>query len=255
MNINPEQLKSLIDEIKSAGASLGEELTTSSKKVLTDSGRDIKLELDKKIEQQLTNYLKNEFHKPVLGEEFLSVTKDDFKEGFIVDPIDGTMNFFRNSPVFCIAVAYMENQEFKLGIIYNPIFDELVVGGEGIPVTVNGNIAQRPLDISIDKAILATGFPVNYNFEDDTESTSYLKKLKKFKKIRMIGSASQSLAWIVQNRMDVYWEKSIMLWDVAAGLAILKQMGFAIEIQNMHLAKDWSCDVKVAPNSLILSSM
>lgn len=229
--LSKEDLKKIEIFIKEAGEYLLS-FYEQELKTLSLEGRDIKLEADQALEKKIKNFLLKEFNYPVLGEEFGAT--DDFSSltGFVIDPIDGTMNFSRKNPIFCISIGFVEDGNPVLGVIYNPILKELVSGLVGKGAWFNGELleASSKNKLKMSQSILATGFPTKMDM-GESSITEFFNFIKKFKKVRMIGSAAQSLAWLALGRVDCYYEKSIMYWDVVAGLAISKSIFKNVEIQ------------------------
>lgn len=222
--------------------------------VLSCEGRDIKLEADQFLEKFIKKKLSQEFSHPILGEELGETSKFDDLTGFVVDPIDGTMNFSRKNPIFCISIGFLDKGVPDFGAIYNPVLKELYVGSETLGVSYNGKSVQLDKNLDISRAILGTGIPTHMNLEDQTEFVNYIVKIKKFKKVRMIGSAAQSIAWIVNNRVDAYMENCIMLWDICAGLALVKGAG-GHYIMAENKSKKWAYNVRAAVNKDIVSQL
>ena len=132
---------------------------------------------------------------PILSEESADISwevRQTWQRYWLVDPIDGTMNFSRTNPIFCISVGYVENGEPIWGLIYNPVLKELIKGSEE-GLFLNGNSFTRENITDPKQAILSTGIPTYLNI-DDNGFFQYLSTMKTFKKIRMIGSAAQSVA-------------------------------------------------------------
>lgn len=208
-------------------------------------GRDIKTQADLDANAVILESLSG-IGLPVLSEE--SGASDRFSlEGqcWIIDPLDGTMNFVRGLPIACVSVALWDKGQPQFGVIHDVFSGEVWTGGSGQLACCNGEpvtvgTAGRP-----DAAILATGFPRARDYSTDAMGSS-LQRFSDYKKVRMIGAAAVSLAWTAAGRMDLYLEEGIFLWDVAAGLAIMEGAGGAIRWSTPD--SDWKCTV-VAGNA------
>lgn len=222
--------------------------------ILNKDKRDIKAEADQLMEMKIRDFLKSEFTFPILGEEFGD--DGDFNDltGFVIDPIDGTYNFTRKNPIFCISVAFLEKGNPLFGIVYNPILKEMISGIVGDGVYLNDIKQKSRNSIEINQSVVGTGFPTKMNLEDDERLKKYFENMKKFKKVRMLGSAAQTLAWIGIGRLDAYFENSIMLWDVAAGLAIVEASGGCYSIEQLE-ELDFSFNVSAAIDNKILQEI
>lgn len=192
--------------------------------VQSDEGHDIKTLADSAAESCIKKRLASS-GIPIVAEESANDT-DDWKNGqyWLADPLDGTMNFSRRFPCFSVSVGLWANYEPILGVVYDianrSVFSGIVDQGawrDGKPIAVS-DVNDRG------QAIFATGFSVKRNY-DDAALFSFVKRVQSFKKIRMIGSAALSLAMVAQGTFDAYFEEDIMVWDVAAGLAIVKAAG------------------------------
>jgi len=199
-------------------------------KVEQDLDRDVKIAADKKLESFIIEHLIKETQFSILSEETGAVTKSssNSKYHWIIDPLDGSLNFSRGIPVSCISIALWKDMEPLLGVVYDFNHNETFSGivGEGAwlnnkPITVS-NITE------ISKAVLCTGFPVSTDFSMKS-IFKFSEKIREFKKVRLLGSAALSLAYVACGRADIYFENDIKIWDVAAGLALVKAAGGVVK--------------------------
>lgn len=163
---------------------------------------------------------------PVLSEESgytNSSTHTDFC--FVVDPLDGTFNFVKGLGPSAVSIALWHDKTPVFGVIYNLSERKLFWGGRGLGAFVD----DEPIMVSAtgDRRIasICTGFPVRFDVEDSQTIDEFWRTVHPFGKVRMIGSAAISLTLVAQGAADVYFEQGIMLWDVAAGLAIVQGAG------------------------------
>jgi myo-inositol-1(or 4)-monophosphatase len=206
---------------KEVSIKVGKFLKTKTVKAIESQiGKDIKLELDKKSEDMIITALNEEFSYPILSEE-IGLTKklESNKPYWIIDPIDGTLNFSRDNPTCCISIAFWIDKKPIFGIIYDFSRDELFSGYLGYGAWLNDELIKKSVKKEKSQAILATGFPTYMNTDKNTLS-EFISQIQEYKKIRMIGSAALSLAYVACGRFDCYMEQNIKLWDVAAGIAI-----------------------------------
>ena len=201
-------------------------------KIIANPHRDIKLEADFKSEQIIIDILKDKSNFPILSEERGSIEiKNAIEEEqykWIVDPLDGSMNFSRGIGVCCVSIALWQDSYPVLGVIYDFNRNEYFTGVANEGAWLNGNPISTGKVKEITNAVLATGFPVSMDYSNKALS-SFVLDISRYKKIRMIGSAALSLAYVACGRFDIYYEKSIKIWDVAAGLALVKAAGGTIE--------------------------
>jgi myo-inositol-1(or 4)-monophosphatase len=187
-------------------------------------GKDIKTQADVAAEQLIISIL-SESGIPVIAEETASdVLLQGDNAMWIVDPLDGTMNWTRGFPVASVSIALWEKGQPRLGVIEDLFNDRVFVGEAGKSAFCNHvEMSVSSVSESSD-AVLATGFPVLRSYEAD-DLSMMISQLQSFKKVRMIGSAAMSLAYVAKGVFDVYSEDNIMLWDIAAGLALVKAAG------------------------------
>ena len=208
--------------------------------VKTDDGRDIKTEADKAADAALLDVLSSTSF-PILSEESGCTIDAGMSEPcWIIDPLDGTFNFVRGFPACCVSVALWHKKMPILGVIYDFAADMLYTGIVGVDARCNGESINVSTVQALSQAALATGFPSARDYGDKSLQDS-IKKIQKFKKIRMIGSAALSLAYVSRGFVDAYHEEDIWLWDVAAGLALVKAAGGEFTISDIK--PTWQLDV------------
>jgi len=218
---------------KQAAISAGDRLTNFGRNEVIDrSGRDVKHRADLESEKIILDILRSESTYAVLTEESgeLGIINKD-SPIWIVDPLDGTLNFSQNIQFSCISIALWQEKQPILGVVFDFTHDELFSGIVGFGAWCN----QNPIKISgIDlpnSAVLATGFPINRDFSYKGLNT-FLQQINQFKKIRLLGSAALSMAYVACGRIDAYTEEDIMFWDVAAGIVLVKAAGGTVFFQN-----------------------
>ena len=199
---------------------------TGTRKVAEQFYRDVKLDLDYRLHEYIGNRLRAESPYAVWSEED-GVSRKRLpgnQYSWVVDPLDGSVNFSRGIPFHCISVALCWGTDPKLGVVYDFGRNELFSGSVGTGLWLNG----RPVGVSTvakkEDAILCTGFPVATDFST-TAVTRFVEDVQDYKKVRLLGAAALSLAYVAAGRADVYREKDIAFWDVAAGLALVKAGG------------------------------
>lgn len=225
----------------------GEYLSNLGEKIVdSEEDRDIKLRADKESEAIIMRVLKPS-NIPVLAEES-GAHGSQTGLRWIVDPIDGTMNFFRGlTDLCCISVGLWDGDRPVLGVVNRFSVGELYVGIVGQGATLNGK-PIRPSNVdALGKAIYATGFPVRGDFTHE-KLLDYVGRVRRFKKIRMLGSATLMGVFVADGRCDVYAEDGIMLWDVAAAVAILSAAGGCYECE---ILPDFRCVVRCFANETL----
>ncbi len=193
------------------------------------AAHDIKLDLDVKAQLLIERMLLEAYPKHALyGEE--GIAGDQTSEWqWIVDPIDGTVNYFYNIPHFCISIALRHAGEIQVGVIYDPMRDETwAISRGGVP-TLNGAPIAVSTRSKLADAILSVGFS-----KTKTTISAGLPLLEKYvmraRKCRLMGSAALDLAYVACGRLDAYIEQSVSLWDVAAGKLLVEAAGGVFEM-------------------------
>lgn len=185
---------------------------------------DLKLELDVQSQELITGILLTAFpDHAIYGEEGLA--GDQTSEfHWIVDPIDGTVNYFYGIPHFCVSIALRKGPDIILGVIYDPMMDELFVAEKGGTPTLNG----KPIHVSrrseLADAMITVGFSKNKE-SIEAGMRRFARLLTQVRKTRMLGSAALGMAYVACGRLDAYIEEVISLWDVAAGILLVETAG------------------------------
>jgi len=161
-----------------------------------------------------------------LMEERGEVVGDDKSHRWIVDPLDGTTNFLHGVPLFAISIGLEREGQLVAGLVYNPISDELFAAEKGKGAFLND---RRRLRVAARKtlsdALVTTGIP----HLGKSGHAPFLREIKDVIKhvagVRRTGSAALDLAWLAAGRFDVYWERGIKPWDMAAGIVLVREAG------------------------------
>ena len=203
----------------------------NNKNILFSDGKDIKLEVDEKSETLIKNILIEESDFPVLGEEFGPTSEKLGSNYWVVDPLDGTINYLKGIPICCVSIALIINSKPVLGVIYDFINDELYSGSLKHPAKLNAKLISVSDTSEIKNGILVTGLPRLTDFSENALK-QMIKDMQDWKKIRMIGSAAMSACYVASGKADLYKEKATFLWDIAAGAAIVEAAGGVAILEN-----------------------
>lgn len=186
---------------------------------------DLVTEADKKAEAAIIDVIRGDYPDHfILSEEAGSLeTNSTIK--WIIDPIDGTVNFAHGIPLCCVSIGVEQDGEMILGAVYNPIMNELFFAQKGFGATLNDkkiSVSSKP---HLANACLVTGFP--YKFENS--NINPLATLQSFVQqglpVRRLGSAAIDLCWVACGRFDGFWEHHLNPWDSAAGYLIVQEAG------------------------------
>jgi myo-inositol-1(or 4)-monophosphatase len=202
---------------------------TAHKKINTQSQHDIKLELDVRCQKLIEKTLAKSFPQAaVLGEEGVS-GRDDAALRWVIDPIDGTVNFAYGIPHACVSIALQQRCEgggfaTQIGVVYDPFCDELWTAVRGGPARLNGKVIHASRRKILAEAIVAIGFSkTSESLQENLPVFNVL--VRRVRKVRMMGAAALALTYVASGRFDAYIESGISLWDIAAGGLILECAG------------------------------
>jgi myo-inositol-1(or 4)-monophosphatase len=220
-------LKSALTAAVQAARAAGKVMYTNwhkPKKVNAAEAHDIKLELDVRCQKLIEKILRAAFpHIPLLGEEGIS---GDVTAAYrwVVDPIDGTVNYFFGMPHAAVSIALQYREQSVVGVIYDPFTDELWTTLRGGPSRLNGRVIRVSNRARIEEAVIAMGFSKSQDNLD--KSMPHLIRIsRRARKLRIMGSAALELAYVASGRLDAYIERRINLWDVAAGSLLVENAG------------------------------
>ena len=199
-------------------------LAESGKRIEQDLERDVKVAADHAIHDAISSALLGT-GIPIQSEE----NPESWRSAvpglrWILDPLDGSVNLSRGIPLYCISLALWYNEDPVLGVIHDLCRTETFTGLMGVGASLDGYRISSSSISNPQSAVLCTGFPVGTNFSE-TALTEFVRRIQEFKKVRLFGSAALSLAWVSCGRADVYIEEGIALWDIAAGLALVRASG------------------------------
>jgi myo-inositol-1(or 4)-monophosphatase len=182
-------------------------------------------EVDRLCEKSIVSMILNTFpDHDILTEESPFEGKGSSWK-WIIDPLDGTTNYFHGFPCFCVSIGLEVEDEVKLGVIYIPTLDELFHAEKGKGAFLNGEqIVVSRID-RLNRGLLGTGFPYDVHEHADFYLRYFRKFIKKSFAIRRPGSAAIDLSYLAAGRFDGFWEFKLHPWDVAAGSLMITEAG------------------------------
>ncbi|MBL9138394.1 MAG: hypothetical protein JNK85_21175 [Verrucomicrobiales bacterium] len=202
-----------------------------AREVRSNQGKDLKLRADIEAEQVIFRRLRDGSAYPILSEENGADAGLRSDQVFwVVDPLDGTVNYSRGLPLACVSIGLWRGDEPLLGVVHDLASGHCYSGVVGTGAWCEGDVMQVSAVTEPAQGILTTGFPSSRD-HGDASLTAFVRGVQGFKKVRLLGSAALSLAWLAAGRVDAYREDDIWLWDVAAGLALVKAAGGEIQVQ------------------------
>lgn len=190
-----------------------------------DHPREIKAIADTMLDKDILEALASTGLAVLSEESGYIPARQESNYWFIVDPLDGTFNFVKRLGPCAVSIALWERDKPVFGVIFNLEERELAWGGAEMGAFAAGRRISVSDTCSPAEASICTGFPVRFDVENDMAMNNFLRVVKPYAKIRMLGSAAVSLLRVATGAADAYSEHNIMLWDVAAGLAIVDGAG------------------------------
>ena len=193
--------------------------------VLKKAGNDLVTDADTRVEQQILAALRKSFPEDGILAEESGGKRRTTGRYWIVDPIDGTTNFIHGIPYFALSIALAEQDHLLAGVVYNPITDELFAAERGRGAFLNSHRIRATGNASMERALLATGFPHNNKENLARYLDSFREIFTACRGVRRQGSAALDLCHTAAGRYDGFWETGLSPWDIAAGALILQEAG------------------------------
>ncbi|HYE33019.1 MAG TPA: inositol monophosphatase family protein [Methylomirabilota bacterium] len=231
-------LKASVDIARETGLLLRKNLNSSTKRINEAHQHDIKLELDVRCQKLIERGLAKAFPDvAVLGEEG-EFNADDAPARWVIDPIDGTVNFTYGIPHACISIALQVRNDTRVtakthpdalyttvtGMIYDPFADEMFTAIKGQPARLNNRVIQVSKRTDTRECIVSIGFAKEKRTVE-AMAPVLAHMLGRVRKIRMMGAAALAMAYVASGRFDAYLESGLRLWDIAAGGLLIECAG------------------------------
>ena len=207
------------------------------RRVNAAEAHDIKLEIDVEAQNLITTSLLHEFPQHALYGEEGVVGDQTSVHQWVVDPLDGTVNYFYRIPHFCVSIALRFQGEIVVGVIYDPMRDEMWSVQKGDKPTLNrepfrvsdrADVAEAVISVGLSKTgvTIESGLPL------------LQEMVHRARKCRLMGSAALDMAYVACGRFDAYIEQGISLWDVAAGWILVETAGGSVDLRPRTDMKD-----------------
>lgn len=182
-------------------------------------------EADHAAEDAIISVIRKEFPEHcILSEEVGKInSNNDYK--WIIDPIDGTVNFAHGIPLNCVSIAIEKDGQIIMAAVYNPHLGELFFAEKGNGATLNEKKISVSSQAEVEKACLVTGFPYTYLDSANGPLQIFDRFIRKGIPVRRLGSAAIDLCWVACGRFDGFYEHKLEAWDSAAGFLIVEEAG------------------------------
>jgi len=215
----------LINAVKAGAAELSRFFNKSFVVSNKEGINNLVTEADHASEKAILDVIKKEFPGHyILSEEAGEIIQDSSYK-WIIDPIDGTVNFAHSIPLCCVSIAVEYNGEIVLASVYNPIMNELFFAEKGKGSTLNDKQIKVSKKQNVMNACLVTGFPYTYLDAPNGPLQIFEKLIRKGIPVRRLGSAATDLCWVAAGRFDGFYEHKLQAWDSAGGYLIVEEAG------------------------------
>lgn len=214
-----------------AGAILRKGITGKIK-ISYKSRIDPVTEFDFKSDRHIVSRLRKKFPAHSIMTEEGSDTDKSSDYIWIIDPLDGTVNYAHGFPVYAVSIALQKKGESILGIIYDPERNELFSAGYKIGAQMNGKKISVSREKRLDRSLLSTGFGYNVRTARLNNLGLFARMVKTAQAVRRAGSAALDLSWVACGRLDGLWEFYLHPWDSAAGIILVKEAGGKVSCLN-----------------------
>lgn len=230
------ELEIAVQAARKAGKLIREKANVAKRVDLKSSAHDLVTEVDKKAEELVREVILSHYpDHAILGEEGVAAGVEASKRAleehrhheslWVVDPIDGTTNFVHGFPFFCVSIAFVRKQELVVGVIYDPMRDDLFTAEKGKGAFLNGERISVSEERTLSESLLATGFPTDARGVRRVNTEAILKLAPQVRNVRTAGSAALHLACVAAGRLTGFWELELNAWDLAAGVLLVQEAG------------------------------
>ena len=193
---------------------------------------DLVTEVDRQSEAYLLEHISSQFPTHRIIAEETGQKDGDPDHTWYIDPLDGTTNYAHRLPIFSVSIAYAHQGRMTLGVVYDPICDELFSAQHGQGASLNGSPIHPTTQGKLSSSLLVTGFPYD-RFTSPNNNLNYMNRFTlRAQGIRRLGSAALDLCSVACGRVDGYWEIKLEIWDLAAGWLIAQEAGAVVTKTN-----------------------
>jgi myo-inositol-1(or 4)-monophosphatase len=226
LGLSLRMLKETLIEAAKAGAA---EIQRFFNKTFTISNKEgvnnLVTEADHAAEKAILGVIKSRYPDHYILSEEAGEIKQDSPYKWVVDPIDGTVNFAHGIPLNCVSIGLEHEGEIVMAAVFNPHLNEFFYAEKGKGATLNGQPIQVSKETQAIKACLVTGFPYTYINIPNGPLEIFERFIRKGVPVRRLGSAAIDLCWVACGRFDGFYEHKLEAWDSAAGYLIVKEAG------------------------------
>ncbi|HZE83861.1 MAG TPA: inositol monophosphatase family protein [Puia sp.] len=219
-------LKSTLIKAVEAGAKVMQQYFQGEFVISNKEGvNNLVTEADHASEKAIFEVIRNDYPDHFLLSEEAGEIVMDSTYKWIIDPIDGTVNFAHGLPLCCVSVGLEQEGEIILGAVYNPFINEFFFAQRGFGATLNDKRIRVSGEMEVGRACLVTGFPYTFLDQPNGPLEVFSRLIRKGVPVRRLGSAAIDLCWVAAGRFDGFYEHKLQAWDSAAGFLIVEEAG------------------------------
>jgi myo-inositol-1(or 4)-monophosphatase len=208
---------------------------------------DLITEFDLRSEKMLIDGIKQTYpNDAILAEEDGPIGEGEYR--WLVDPLDGTTNFAHGIPVFSVSISYSYGNQPLLGVVYDPMREELFSASKGEGAWLNERRLYVSSTTSLNESLLVTGFSYDIRTIPDNNLDHFAAFALRTQGVRRMGSAAMDLAYVAAGRFDGYWEMRLRPWDWGAGILLVVEAGGHVTRTNRET------DIFTEPSSILASN-
>ncbi|SIS76465.1 myo-inositol-1(or 4)-monophosphatase [Filimonas lacunae] len=217
--------QTLLKATEAAAAVLKENFDRPFKISNKEGLNNLVTEIDHKSEALIIDIIRAEFPDHYILTEESGELPQNSEYKWIIDPIDGTINYANGIPLCCVSIGLEKDGEMLYGAVYNPFINELFFAQRGFGATLNDHKIHVTDKSDLKTSCLATGFPYTYLDAPNGPLDIFPKLIRKGIPVRRLGSAAIDLCWVAAGRFDGFYEHKLQAWDSAAGFLIVEEAG------------------------------
>lgn len=244
-------LKQVLMEATVSAAAIMKEYSTRAFTISNKEGiNNLVTEVDHKCEEVIFEIIKKNFPDHyILSEESGAIIQESSYK-WIIDPIDGTINFANHIPVCCVSIGLEVDGKMEMGAVYNPFIEEFFFAQHGAGATLNEASISVSAQANLVNSCLATGFPYTYLDMPNGPLEVFNKFIRKGVPVRRLGSAAIDLCYVAAGRFDGFYEHKLNAWDSAAGFLIVEEAGGKVTDLNGNTYNPYQPGI-IATNGII----
>lgn len=217
--------ETLIEAVKAGANEILRFFNTSFSISNKEGVNNLVTEADHASEAAIIKIIRSQFPNHALLTEESGVHDNPSPYKWIIDPIDGTINFAHGIPINCVSIAVEYEQQVVMGAVYNPHLNEMFFAEKSKGATLNGDTIHVSKKESVLHACMVTGFPYTYINMENGPLEVFERLIRKGIPVRRLGSAAIDLCWVAAGRFDAFYEHKLEAWDSAAGYLIVEEAG------------------------------